>query len=74
MSKSTEVRISEPIDGTRWVYCGEGEHAVTVRVTQTGCIIPSLQHYWPGDIPNLIAALEAANEIAYRPLAHSPYL
>jgi hypothetical protein len=61
---SGTVTISEPIGGTRWVSCGSGEHGVTVRVTQNGCIVPSLKHYWHGDIPNLIACLQAADEIA----------
>lgn len=60
----SEVTISEPVDGTRWVYCGKGEHGMAVRVTQTGCIIPSLSHYGAGDIANLIAALQAAHDLA----------
>lgn len=61
------VRVSEPIDGNRWVYSGEGEHAMAVRVTQAGCIIPSLTVFWPSDIPHLVACLEAAADLVSNP-------
>lgn len=64
---SDEVTISDPIGGTRWVYCGKGDHGMAVRVTDGGLITPSLSCYSAEDIPNLIAALQKAAELAGKP-------